>query len=67
MLTEKLGYANFKITGNEKIRIYDREASTQEIAKSLALHEVEMSGIRKVSESLEDYFLKMTGEVERNA
>ena len=67
VLAEKLGYANFKITGNEKIRIYDREASTQEIAKALALHEVEMSGIGKVSESLEDYFLKMTGEVERNA
>ena len=49
------------------MQIYDREASTQEIAKALALHEVEMSGIGKVSESLEDYFLKMTGEVERNA
>lgn len=63
VLTEKLGLSNFKIFDDEKIRIYDKGASTQEITKTLALEEVEITGIGKVSESLEDYFLKMTAEV----
>lgn len=65
VLTE-MGYGNFRIFDNEKIRIYDRKASPQEISKTLALNEVEIIGIGKVSESLEDYFLKMTEEVRDN-
>lgn len=63
LLTEKLGFTNFKIVEAEKIRIYDSKATTQEISKTLALHDVEMSAISKKSESLEDYFLKLTAEV----
>lgn len=66
VLTEKLGLSYFKILDNEKIRIYDREAAAQEISKALALNDVEITGIGKVSESLEDYFLKMTGEVNQD-
>lgn len=65
VLTE-MGYGNFRIFDDEKIRIYDRKASPQEISKTLALNEVEIIGIGKVSESLEDYFLKMTEEVRDN-
>lgn len=67
VLTEKLGYKNLKIFDNEKIRIYDREASTQDILRTMNLNEVEITGIGRVSESLEDYFLKMTGEVRQDA
>ena len=63
LLTEKLGFTNFKIVEAEKIRIYDSKATTQEISKTLALHDVEMSAISKKTESLEDYFLKLTAEV----
>lgn len=66
VLTE-MGYGNFKVFDNDKIRIYDREASAQEISGALVLNEVEFTGIGKVSESLEDYFLKMTAEVKENA
>lgn len=63
LLTEKLGFTNFKIVEAEKIRIYDSKATTLEISKTLALHDVEMSAISKKTESLEDYFLKLTAEV----
>lgn len=63
VLTEKLGLHNFKIFDSGKIRIYDQAVSPNELAKTLALSEVGVMGIGKRSETLEDYFLKMTGEV----
>lgn len=65
VLTEKLGLKNFKIFENGKIRIYDNQnnkVTTQEISRTLALNDVEMTAIGKQTESLEDYFLKMTSE-----
>ncbi len=63
ILTEKLELTNFKIMEEGKIRIYDQKATTQEITKMLTLNDVEISAISKKTESLEDYFLKITAEV----
>ena len=65
VLSEKLGLRNFKIIENNKIRIYDQHISTQELSKAMALNDVEVTALVKQSETLEDYFLKMTAEVKR--
>ena len=67
VLTEKLRLQNFKILDSGKIRIYDHAASTQQLTKILALNDVEVVSIGKKSETLEDYFLKLTGEVKYHA
>lgn len=67
VLSDKLGLSNFKIVENEEIRIYDQRISTQELSKTLALNDVEILSIGKRPETLEDYFLKITGEVKGNA
>ena len=65
VLSEKLGLSNFKIIENNMIRIYDQHVSMQELSKVLALNDVEVMALGKQSETLEDYFLKMTAEVKR--
>lgn len=65
VLSEKLGLSNFKIIENNKIRIYDQHISTQELSKTMALNDVEVTALGKQSETLEDYFLKMTAELKR--
>ena len=60
VLSEKLGLENFKIVEDGKIRIYDDRVSTQELAKVLTQNQVEVTGLGKKAETLEDYFLKMT-------
>ncbi|MBD5089773.1 MAG: ATP-binding cassette domain-containing protein [Clostridiales bacterium] len=61
ILSDKLGLSNFKIMDEHNIRVYDNR-STIEISKTLTLNDVEISSISKKSESLEDYFLKITEE-----
>lgn len=63
VLSEKLGLTNFKVVDDSIIRIYDHQVSTQELAKTLALNDVDVISIGKKSETLEDYFLKLTTEV----
>lgn len=65
VLSEMFGLVNFKIMEDGKIRIYDNHVSTQELAKVLAFNDVEVLALGKKSETLEDYFLKMTAEVRR--
>ena len=65
VLAEKLSLSNFKIMGDARIRIYDNSISTQELSKALTLNGVELTGLNRQSETLEDYFLKMTSEVAR--
>ncbi len=65
VLSEKLGLNNFKIIENNTIRIYDPNISSQELSKAMALSDVAVTALGKQSETLEDYFLKMTGEVKR--
>lgn len=62
VLAEMLKLHNFKEFDNGKIRIYDHSVSTQQLTKTLALNHVEVMGIGKKAETLEDYFLKLTGE-----
>lgn len=65
VLAEKLRLNNFKIVDNSKIRIYEAGVTTQNISKELMLNDVEMVSINKHTETLEDYFLKMTAEVRK--
>lgn len=65
ILDHKMNLANFKVMDEHRIRIYDREISTPEISRVLASNEVRVEEIKKQSESLEDYFLKVTTEVKK--
>lgn len=67
VLTEKLGIGNFKIVERGVFRVYDGRVTAQELAKTLALHEVALVSLVRKTESLEDYFLKLTAEVEQDA
>lgn len=64
VLADKLNLSNFKIVQENKIRIYDPNISPQELSKVLALHEVDLTAVGRKTETLEDYFLKLTTEVE---
>lgn len=64
VLSEKLGLTNFRIFEEGEIRIYETGISPQELSKTLALNDVSVVSLGKKSETLEDYFLKMTGEGE---
>lgn len=66
VLSDKLGLEHFKVMDEQNIRIYDNRIAVKDIARILTLHEVEISSIGKESESLEDYFLKMTQEAEKS-
>lgn len=61
VLTEKLGLTNFRALDGGVIRIYDNRVTTEELAKTLALNEVAVTALGKKAETLEDYFLKLTG------
>lgn len=65
VLADKLNLSNFKITDESKIRIYDLHVSTQELSKALALNDVDIFSVGRKTETLEDYFLKLTMEVEK--
>ncbi len=60
VLSDKLKLNNFKIMDEHNIRMYESGTSTNDISKALALNEVEISAIGQKSESLENYFLKLT-------
>lgn len=63
VLAEKMELNNFKIINDSKIRIYEVNITTQKISKELMLNGVEITSINKHTETLEDYFLKITAEV----
>ena len=67
VLAEKLHLTNFKIMDHGKIRIYDHGVAPQQLTSVLAGHQVEIVGIGKKTETLEDYFLKLTREVQEHA
>lgn len=64
ILSDRLNISNFKIMENGEIRIYDNQLSAQELAKTFVMNDVGISGLGKKSETLEDYFLKITSEAE---
>lgn len=63
VLSEKLGITNFKIVEDGQIRIYDSRVTTQELSSVMAANGVQVTALGVKAETLEDYFLKMTGEV----
>ncbi len=65
LLSDKMKLRNFKIMDDSKIRIYEVSAATQAISKELLQNGVEITSITKHTETLEDYFLKMTREAEK--
>ena len=66
VLSEKLGLTNFRIAPDGQIRIYDYRVSTQELSKVLTQNDVPVIALGKKSETLEDYFLKITAEVKND-
>ena len=66
ILSDKMNLNHFKIMDDSQIRIYEVSASTQRISKEMLLNGVEITSITKHTASLlEDYFLKLTGEVRK--
>ena len=62
VLSDKMHLNNFKVFDGNHIRVYDSAVTTDELSKALALNDVGLSAIGRKSESLEDYFLKLTQE-----
>lgn len=60
ILADKLELEQFKVMDERRIRIYDARIDTGEVAKALVTQGVEILSIGKKTESLEDYFLKLT-------
>ena len=63
VLADKMKLHNFKIVDGSMIRIYEQGIMTQKVSKELMINEVEFTSIRQHTETLEDYFLKITAEV----
>ena len=66
VLAEQLQVNNFKVFDEQYIRIYDTRVTTMDIARALTSQEIAIQTIGKKSESLEDYFLKLTNEGEKS-
>ncbi len=62
VLSDRLNLENFKILEDDSIRIYDNSVTTQELSKTLTLNDVEVMALGQKSETLEEYFLKVTAE-----
>lgn len=62
VLADKMALNHFRVLDEQNMRIYDGRITTKEISKTLALNDVEIIFIGRKSESLEDYFLKITEE-----
>lgn len=60
VLADQLELKQFKIMDDHTIRVYDTSVSTNDLSKALAQNNVQLEAIGKKSESLEDYFLKLT-------
>ena len=63
VLAEKMQLSNFKIVNDSGIRIYEQGITTQKISRELMANDVEIASISQHTETLEDYFLKITSEV----
>lgn len=62
VLTDRMNIKNMKVVDTNTIRIYDRSFTSQETIKVLTESEVPIVSLECKSESLEDYFLKMTAD-----
>lgn len=62
ILADKMEVKNFKVIGDNTIRVYENRISPQEISKILSMNDVSIESLGRKSESLEDFFLKLTEE-----
>ena len=62
LLSDVMHLGSFRVMKRGIIRIYDRQASPQEVAGVLARHHVAVEEIGRRSETLEEHFLKLTSE-----
>ncbi len=60
VLADQLKLEQFKIMDENTIRVYDSSVTTNDLSKVLTENDVGIDAIGKKSESLEDYFLKLT-------
>jgi ABC-type multidrug transport system, ATPase component len=60
ILSEMLNLTNFNRIENNQIRIYDNTISPQKLSSILADNQIAIQSLNVKSESLEDYFLKLT-------
>ena len=61
MLEEEFHIGDYRIMGNGCIQIFDTEIQTKEIVKFLAEQNIYVDAINKCSDTLEDYFKRITG------
>ena len=61
VLSDRMKLNQFKIMDDSRIRIYELSAAARNISRELLLNGVEIISITRHTESLEDYFLKLTG------
>lgn len=57
ILEQNLGIKNFRVIGEEMIRIYETTLTQQEISKAFVINDVGIESINKKNSSLEEYFL----------
>ncbi|MEW9095506.1 MAG: ABC transporter ATP-binding protein [Clostridiaceae bacterium] len=62
LIEEKMGISNYKIIGENKIRIYDINQSQNVISRILIENGVELESIGRKESTLEEYFLKLIQE-----
>ena len=62
LLSDQLHLTNFKVVETGYIRIFDKQTDANSISRVLAENGVDIHALQTKSETLEDYFLKMTEE-----
>lgn len=67
LLKDRLGLTDLRMEKQNHIGVYDRTASIGAIAEALSESGMEIVSIGQANETLEDYFLELTEEVEQDA
>lgn len=60
---EKMGIRNYKVINTDTLFIYERLEESGNINKELVMNDVDVKSILLNSESIEDYFLNVTGGI----
>lgn len=61
VITKKLLYSDYKISNNEKIKIYDLKNDLKEVFSLFSSENVNIKSVNTVKSSLEDYFKNLIG------
>lgn len=59
---EELGVRRFKVLQEGVVRIYEAPMAPEELSRALALQNVVIASFQKHADTLEDYYLRLTGE-----